>query len=78
MDLALIFDINQDVIQINNDENMKLLGHNLIDIFLKAGRCVRKSKKNYLIFEVALSCSEGGFSVIAFFYPYLVVATSQI
>ena len=36
MTLALIFDIDEDIIQINNNKNIKLLGQDLIDITLEA------------------------------------------
>ena len=38
--LAFIFDINQNVIQVDNYKNVKFFGQDLIDITLEAGRYV--------------------------------------
>ena len=35
--LVCIFDIDQDVIQVNNYKNIKFFGQDLIDVTLKAG-----------------------------------------
>ena len=40
MILTIIFGVNQDVIQVNNDKNIKVVDQNLIDIALKVGRSV--------------------------------------
>ena len=40
MTLVFIFGVNKDVMQVNNDKDIKLLGQNLLDIALKAGRSV--------------------------------------
>ena len=52
--LAWVFGIDEDVIKVNNDEDIKFLGQDLINIALKAGRCVGQPKKHYLILEVAV------------------------
>ena len=41
MTLAQIFDINKDIIQINNNKNIKLLGQDFIDITLEACRYIK-------------------------------------
>ena len=39
--LAFIFEINKDVIKVNNNKNIKLLSQNPIDIVLEAGQSVK-------------------------------------
>ena len=41
MDLAWIFDVNKDVIQINNDKDFEFFVQDLDDVVLKAGWSVR-------------------------------------
>ena len=41
MILALIFSINKDIIQINNNKNIEFLDQDLIDVALEAGWSVR-------------------------------------
>ena len=38
--LAFIFDLNEDVIQVNNNKNIELFGPDLIDVALEAGRSI--------------------------------------
>ena len=40
MTVVFIFGVNEDVIQVNNDKNIELLGQDLINIALEAGRSV--------------------------------------
>lgn len=42
--LAWLLDINQNIIQIHNDKNIKLFNKNLIDAALKTGRNIKSSK----------------------------------
>lgn len=45
-----MFDINQDVVSIDNNRNIKFLGKNLADISLKIGSNIKKLKSHYIIF----------------------------
>ena len=49
IDVKLVqdFDVDKDVIQINNNKNIKLLGQDFINITLKVGQNVGKSKRYY-------------------------------
>ena len=40
MALTFIFSLNEDVIQIINNENIELLGQNLIDVALEASQSI--------------------------------------
>ena len=67
MSFALIFDINKDIIEINNDKNAKLLDQNLINLMFEAGWYVKKAKRHYIVLEMALSSLESRFLFISFF-----------
>ena len=76
--LVWVIGINEDIIEINNDKNIKFLGQNLIDITLEGGRCIKKPKKYYLVLEVAVSSLGSCFPFIVFFNPYLMISTYKI
>ena len=38
--LAWVFGVNEDVIEVNNDEDIKFLGHDLVNVALEASRGV--------------------------------------
>ena len=40
MSLACIFIVDQNVIQVNNHENVKFFGQDLIDVILEVGWCI--------------------------------------
>ena len=44
MGLAWVLDINKDIIEINNDKYVELLGQNFIDVILEAGQYVGEPK----------------------------------
>lgn len=62
--MAWIPSIDRNVIQIQNNKNVKLLNNNLIA--LKTRQQIRKSKKHNLIFKRAVSSSKSGFLFIDF------------
>ena len=78
MGLAWILAIDEDIISINNNKNIKLLGQDLIDITLKTGQCVEEPKKYYLVLKVAIFSLKDRFPFIALFYPHLMVSTCEI
>lgn len=45
MTLTWIFSINEDIIQINNDENIELLGQDLINITWKLAKTISNISK---------------------------------
>ena len=65
--LAWVLNVEENVIKVNNDKDIKFLGQDFINIALKAGRCVRQPKKHYLVLEVAVLSQESRFSFIALF-----------
>ena len=38
---AFIFDVKKDIMQVNNDKNIELLGQDLFDVALKVDRSIR-------------------------------------
>lgn len=76
--LTIIFDIDQDVIQIYNNENIKLFSTDLIDLTLKAGWNIRKSEKYNLVLEMLLSSPKNGFLFIIFSNFQLMIDINKI
>ena len=76
--LAWILCINEDVIKVNNDKNIKFLSQDLVNIALKAGRCVGQFKKHYLVLELAVSSLESRLPFITLFYPHPMVNTREV
>ena len=76
--LAWVLDINEDIISINNDKNIKLFSQDFINITLETGRCIAKLKSYYLILKVAVSSLEDHLLFIAYFYPYLIINNCEM
>lgn len=75
--LAEVFDIDQDILQVYNHKNIKLLGKNIIDITLQASRSIRESKKYELVLKVAMLSPKIYLLSIAFINSHLIISTSQ-
>lgn len=67
-----VFNIYQNVIQTNNNQNVKFLGKNL------SGKCIRKSKKHNLVFKIAILDLINGFLFIVFLNSHFIISTDQI
>ena len=76
--LARIFNIDQDIIQIHYNKNIKLFSKDLVNIALKISQCIRKTKEYDLILKVTISNTKDRFSLITFLNSYLVIGTSKI
>ena len=76
--LVGIFGIDQNVIQIYYNKNIKLFSKNLVDIALKTGRSIEKSESHNLVLEVAVLDTKDRFLFITFLYPHLMISTSAI
>ncbi len=75
---AFVLGVNEDVIEVYYDENVKLLCQDFVDVALKRGRYIGQSKRHNLIFEVTIAGSEGRLPFIAFPDPHLMVGIGQI
>ncbi len=76
MGLSWILSIDQEVIQVHYNEDIKLLSENLIDVALKTGGYVRKAEGHYLVLEVAVSGAKDRLPFVTFLNPYLMIGTS--
>lgn len=70
MILIQVVNININVIQINNDQNVKLFSKNFITTTLEACWYIEQSKKHHLVFKMAISDLKGYFLYIALLYLY--------
>lgn len=71
--LIRVLDINENVILIDNDKNIKLFYQDLIDLIPKICWSIRLSKWYYWIFEMIIPISEILFLFFAIFYFYFVI-----
>ncbi len=78
MRLSWILSIDQNVIQIYYNKDIKLFSKNFVDIALKIGGYIGKAKVYYLILKVAVSGTKGHLLLVTFLNPHLVVNTSKI
>ena len=76
--LIWIFGMDKNIIYINNDNNIELLGQDLINVILEVGRCVGELKKYYLVLEIVISSFKARFLFIALFYLYPMVNICEI
>ena len=76
--LTWVFNVDRNVIKVNNDKDIEFLSHDLVNIALEAGRCIRQPKKHYLVLEVIVLSPENRVLFIAFFYPYPMVSTHEV
>ena len=75
--LAWVLGIDEDIIEVNNDKDIKFLGQDLVNIALEAGWCVEEPEKHYLVLEVVVLSLKGRFLFIALFYLHIIVSTCE-
>ena len=76
--LAWVLGVDEDVIEVNNDKDIKFLDKDLVNGALEAGRGVGQPKRHYLVLDVAVSSPESRFLFIALFYPHPIVNTCEV
>ena len=76
--LAKVLGINQDIIQIYHNKNIKLFSKNLVDIALKTSECIEKAKGHHLVFKITISGAESHLPLVTFSNSYLIIGTSEI
>ncbi len=76
--LVRVFGIDQDVIQIHHNKDIKLFSKDLVDVALKTSGCVGKSEGHYLVLEVAVSGAEGRLPLVTFLESHPMIVTSEI
>ena len=78
MTISVIISVDQDVIQVHNDKNVKLLHKDFVDLSLEACWCVRVTERHHLILKVTVSSPERGFSLVPFADSHLVVCSGEV
>ena len=76
MSLAEIFDIDQDIVQIYNNKDIKLFGKDFVNIILKSDQKIGKTKSNDLVLKVPISSIKSYFPLITFSDLYLMICIS--
>lgn len=76
--LAEIFDMDKNVIKINNDKNDKFFSQDFTDTTLNTGQNIKKSKNYHLILELAILSLESYLLFIILLDPYVIVNNSEI
>lgn len=72
------FGLDENIIEVYDNEDVKLFCQNLVNIALEGGRCIGQSKRYHLVFEVAIASPRGHFPFIAFFDSHLLVSIGLI
>ncbi len=76
--LASVLNIDQNIIQINSNKDIKLLSNNLVDIVLKTGWRIGKARKYNLVFEVVVLGIKNYLPLVTFSNSHLMIGTSQV
>lgn len=73
-----VFSIDQNIIQIHDDKNVKLFGKNFINIALEASWSIWKIERLNLVLKITIWGPENSFLFFAFSNSHLLVGTSQV
>ncbi len=76
--LAGVFSIDQDVIQIYYNKDIKFFNKDLVDVILKTGQYIRKTKGHDLVLKITVSDIKGRLPLIIFSNSHLIISTSEI
>ncbi len=63
---SLAFNIDENIIEVNNNKDIKVLRQDFVDVILKHGQGVCHAKKYYLILKVAITGPENHLLLVAF------------
>ena len=78
MTILVIIIVNKDVLQIHNDEDVRLFSKDLVDVSLKACWCVCQTERHHLVLEVAISSPERGLHLVSFADSHSMVGTGDV
>ena len=75
MAFSIVFDLDEDIIQIYNDKDIKLFCRNFFDIVLEDCRSISQPKRHYLILKMIVFGPKSCFPFIFFanFHPVIVI-----
>ncbi len=78
--MAQVFTINQNVVQIHNNKDVKMIDKDLVHIALKTDQSVRKFKKHNLVLKITVLSSKTGLLFVTFsnFYPIVGIGQDQL
>ena len=76
--LAGVFEVNQNVIKVYNEKNIKYFYQNFVDVTLKAGRNIKKIEKYNIVLKILISCLESYFLLVILSNSYLINNICQI
>ena len=76
--MTSLLNIDEDVIKIYYDKDVKLFGKNFIDITLKTSQSIRESKRNDLVLKMAVPGIKDSFLLVILLNFHLLVGTSQV
>ena len=76
--LASIFSVNQDIIKVLNNKNVKFFFENFVDIALKAGGGIGKTEKHKLVLEIAIPRLKTCFLLVTFLNSYVIICLYQV
>ena len=78
MAICIIISVDEDIVQIQNNKDIKLFSKDFINIFLEACWHVCQSERHYLVLKVAVSSPERGFLFVSFADSHSIVYTGKI
>lgn len=78
MILALIFNINQNVVKVHNNKNIEFLDKDLLNNFLEASWSITQLKRHYLVLEVVRASFKGSFLLVPLSNPHLMIGNSHL
>lgn len=78
MSLAKVFVINQNIVSINNNKDIHLLAQNFVDVALKTGWSIGKSKTHDLVLKMAVLDLKNDFVFVNFSNSYPIIGVSQV
>ncbi len=75
---AFVLGVDEDVIEVYYDKNVKLLYQDLVDVALECCWCIGQSKMHHLVLEMAIAGPEGCLPFVSFPNLHSIVDISQI
>ena len=78
MTLTWILGVNQDVLLVDDDKDVKLLGQDFIDVALEGGRSIGETKRHNLVLKVTIPGLKSRLLLITFSYLHSMIFVRQI
>lgn len=78
VDWVYFFNIDQDIIWVDNDKNVQIFAKDFVNISLETCLSIRQTNRYYLVLKIAISGTKPGLLFITFFDPYPMINTGQV